>query len=178
VCSAANGWINPIINNINVVSHAYQGTNADFITGGFASQTQNCLTLTHKANDYFTSVAGALSTFLFVLTNSTYFSVADWNHASGDTGITTNPNLGAAAGTNVVCYPGIGPSGIPIQPGTIACPSAYQMARGNALIGGGLDLTQTPYFLTLPTQDYFTNTVPNTGGGSGYNYGAYGGGGI
>ena len=64
-------------------------------------------------------------------------------------------------------------SGIPVQPGTIPCPVGYQLPTGNALLATGLDLTQAPYSLTLPTQDFYGNAIPHTKG-SGYNIGADG----
>ena len=55
----------------------------------------------------------------------------------------------------------------------IPCPTNYELQAGSTLIGAGLDLTQAPYNLTLPIQDYYTNAIPN-GSGSGWNYGADG----
>jgi hypothetical protein len=55
-----------------------------------------------------------------------------------------------------------------------SCPAiALQISR--KFIGAGLDLTKSPYRLDIGNRDYSGNKIPNAGGGSGYNVGAFGG---
>ena len=62
---------------------------------------------------------------------------------------------------------------MPVYPGGIPCLKNYELQTGSTLIGTGLELTQAPYSLTLPTADYFMNAIPN-GVGTGFNYGSDG----
>jgi hypothetical protein len=66
-------------------------------------------------------------------------------------------------------------SGIPVQPGTINCPSAYVLTTSSPMIGAGINLASAPYSLTLPAKDYFNDAIPMTPViGTGYNVGVDG----
>ncbi len=164
-----------IANNI-LVSTSSNGTNSDgnagMISGGFNSVSQNCQRLTYKKNDYY-PLGGGLPYFWKILREQIYNSVADWNAASGDTGISVNPNFAGTGGSpDVTCYSG---TGIPPPVYTSNCPIKYQLQAGNALSTTGLDLTVPPYSTTLgvvlPPTDYYQNAIPN-GVGTGYPFGA------
>src|SRR5690348_14841005 len=75
----------------------------------------------------------------------------------------------ANAGTGGTCSWSPPPANGP-QP----CPAGYQLPTGSAAIGAGVNLTQSPYNLSVVTRDYYGNTIPHTAG-SGYNMGADGG---
>lgn len=98
-------------------------------------------------------------------TNSTnYSSFAAYQAGTGwDIGsqnvdpLLTNPGHGGTCGSIT------GP-----QP----CPSAYVSLAASPLIGTGLDLTGSPYHLTIGTHDYYGNAIPERGR---YNVGAFGG---
>jgi hypothetical protein len=146
-------------------------------TGGYASVGYNCQGYTFRNNDYFVLGPGTIQ-WLNMLTNTTFNSLASWNTASGDNGVGTNPNFaGAGGGALTVCYApltGAAITAAPVQPGTIPCPTNYQLQTGNTLIGTGLNLTQPPYNLTLPATDFFNVTIPNGASPNGYNYGVDG----
>ena len=156
-----------VVNNI-VVAATNSGL-AEMISGGSESIAQNCKTITYKSNDYY-PIGGGSAYFRAVLSGQNYTSVTAWNAASGDTGISSNPNFAApGGGTGATCYGGYG-TGIPAAP---TCVTNYKLQTGNTMIGAGINLTQSPYNLTLPATDYFGATIPN-GVGTGYNLGADG----
>jgi hypothetical protein len=158
---------NVYANNIWVSAADHFTGQAYMLRSGYNSAAQNCNAFTYRNNDYY-ALSGSPN--WYGIANQTYTSLAQWNAATNDGAVGTNPNFaGSSGGAGTTCYSG---SGAPVQPGTIPCPG-YQLQPGNTMIGAGLDLTQAPYSLTLPTQDFYTIAVPN-GTGTGYNLGADG----
>ena len=162
-----------VANNINVSDSVNFVANAQFFYGGFNIQCQGT-TLAFKANSYYNI---GTSTDLWKSVNgnpgfgTNYTTVATWNAAVGDTGIIQNPTFAGAGGAGTQCYTAL--SGVPVQPGSTPCPSAYELNNNtNVLIGVGLNYTSI-VTVGAPTLDYFTNTIGN-GVGTGFNIGSDG----
>jgi hypothetical protein len=110
-------------------------------------------------NDY-NVLSGSISIF-------GHTSLKSWQAVApgGDYGTTTiNPLYYGPIGTGVVCNAVF----------TTPCPFGYVLQNPSGLGGAGVDLTKTPLNIPVGTQDFFGNTIPNAGPGSGYNTGAYG----
>jgi hypothetical protein len=157
-----------LANNITVANQGTAAT-AAMAYGNDPAFLAACSTIKILANDWY-PLSGPPGWRSIVTNLDTISSVSAWNSAVGATDQQTNPNFARSGGGATMCYTAL--SGIPVQPNTIRCRSAYEL-NNNMLIGAGTDLTQAPYSLTLPAQDYFTNTIPN-GVGTGYNVGAGG----
>ena len=123
----------------------------------------------YQNNDYY-ALAGTMK---FITGNSVLTGLPAWESYSGETPKNVNPSFaGSGGGAATICYSS--PlSGLPVQPGTLPCPTNYELQTGSTLIGTGLNLTKSPYSLTLPETDYFNGTIPN-GVGTGYNLGPHG----
>ena len=90
----------------------------------------NCTSQTFKNNDCY-PLAGNVAFSGY--NQGGMSSVAAWNAASADTGVSTNPNFGnGGGGASTTCY--TAGSGVPVQPGTIPCPTNYELQPGSALI--------------------------------------------
>lgn len=96
-----------------------------------------------------------------------YTSFAAWKASACQEdahGLNTNPLLNAP-GTGGTVYT----SGTPAEPQP--APSAYLLGTASPAIGVAVDLTQSPYDLTIPN-DYYITACPGSQGGTGYNIGA------
>ena len=154
---------NIVVANGNPNSPAH--TNANMVTGGYGP-AQSCRTITYQSNDWY-PLAGQ-PFYQAAVGRGNITGVSNWNAASGDTGIQVSPNFaGRGGGAGVTCYSG---SGVPTAP---TCVTNYKLQSGSSLIGAGLNLTEAPYDLTLPTTDFFNVAIPNSVG-TGYNLGADG----
>jgi hypothetical protein len=108
--------------------------------------------------------------------NTNFNTLAAWAANSGGlikitNDLTSNPGL-----TSV----GAGGNCMASTPGSITgpqpCPSAYKLSSTSSpYIGAGLNLTISPYSLSIGTRDYYGNTLPLAGHGTGYAIGADGG---
>ena len=129
-CSPTSGpsgsWLNIIANNITVSAEWVPGALAYMVT----SPGNNCTSQTFKNNDWY-PLAGNVAFSGY--NQGGMSSVAAWNAASGDTGVSTNPNFAnGGGGASTICY--TAGSGVPGQPGTIPCPTNYELQHGSALI--------------------------------------------
>ena len=144
-----------IANNIFAVTKNQFGQ-AYFTTDNGLGQT----TVQYKNNSYF-MINGGTPTFR---NGSIVTSFATWQAAvpGGDTNATSSDPLLSDGGNGGTC------GGY-----STVCPSAYTLQNSSLLAGTGVDLTQNPFSLSVGSQDYFGNTIPNGGTGTGFNVGAY-----
>lgn len=150
-----------VANNIFAVAQDDQGI-TPFVHLSACTNAQ-----TWKNNDYYALSGGTVNW----IANSTYTSLSAWQAATtgGDTNATTaNPSL-ASGGSGGTCS--WTPSALS---GPQPCPSGYELNHGSAMIGAGLDLTGSPYSLSVGSTDYYLDTIPNGGAGTGYNIGTDG----
>ena len=140
--------------------------NVNVVDKGGYGPAQSCRTITYQSDDWY-PLAGQ-PFYQAAVGRGNITGVSNWNAASGDTGIQINPNFASrGGGAGVTCYSG---SGVPTAP---TCVTNYKLQTGSSLIGPGLNLTEAPYDLTLPTTDFFNVAIPNSVG-TGYNLGADG----
>jgi hypothetical protein len=159
-------------NNIFVVNGA--NARSPEMYQGETVPVASCSNLSIVNNDWFPT-AGTPYWRNVTAIFQTVSGLSNWVSLSGSTlDQQTNPNFAGSGGGATACYTPL--SGVPVQPGSIPCPSAYELNNsGNTFIGTGTDITAAPYNKTLVFSfDYFTNAVPN-GTGTGWNIGADGG---
>jgi hypothetical protein len=116
-------------------------------------------TLKFVTNDYYGS-----SGFQITWGGTSYTTLGAWQGATSQdpSGLTSNPDL-SSAGAGGTC-----------GGWSSSCPGQYELTTGSPMIDTGLNLTGSPYLIAVGTHDYYNNTIPNGGGGTGYNVGAYG----
>jgi hypothetical protein len=174
----AGGYCPPVhsvvANNIFVANSVAGVASAQFFFGGATAMFPSCPANTWSvANNNYYPVGTLTSSLLWRSVNANLDAVTTlsaFNAGASATDTQTNPNFaGTPSGTD--CWTPL--SGVPGQPGAINCPSAYALTTGSSMIDTGVNLTGSPYNLTMPTKDYFNNTIPN-GVGTGYNVGADG----
>jgi hypothetical protein len=144
-----------------VANNIFSGFNFDTINAGGIDPSG----LVFINNDYnmssfrFNWYAG---TKYVVYASLAAFQVATANYngfAEDQFSITSNP---------LFVQPGAGTCKAPLS----TCLAGYELMKGSPAVGTGLNLTLPPYNLNVGTQDFFGNTLGESGG-SGYDIGAY-----
>jgi hypothetical protein len=114
-------------------------------------------------NDYYRT--GTTPSPQWAQNGTNYSTLASWQGSGNDAhGLNVNPNFSGTP-ANTTCYSSSVPTG------HFSCPTWVQLSSGSSMIGAGANLSGS---FTLPSLDYFGNSIPN-GVGSGYNIGADGG---
>lgn len=145
-----------VANNIFAVS-SDEFNRAYFLTTNLLSPSA----LTFKNNAYYATGGGSFNARY----GGTIYSSLSALQAvvpGGETSATTSSPQFAHGGSGGTC------GGY-----STTCPGAYTLLSSSPLIGAGLNLTNSPYSLSVGAQDYFGNAVPHSTG-TGYNTGAYG----
>jgi hypothetical protein len=145
-------------------------TSANFYNNIFYAQTGAYMINTHTFNQSTSTYAGNdyYGGGQIAWNGTTYSTMAAWQTATGqekiggsNVGLTSNPQLtnpGGGGTTN-----GYNPSAL----------TAYELVHGSPMIGAGINLS-TQFSINPGVLDYYSDTIPNGGAGTGFNVGADG----
>ena len=153
-------YVAPVIiaNNICVNASTDRWNRTRMVDGSNGATGLNNITMV--ANDYYNAGNGSTG---YMWGSNSYANLVGFQAGTGQESrsVAINPLISNAGGGTT-----IGSTAGP-QPG----PAAYRLGVGSPVIGAGVNLSGSPYTLSVGNRDYFNGPVPNLSA-SGFNMGA------